>query len=154
MCIRDRLCIGWNRTECSGSFLFLLFLFRSFYADIPLHPGIPGEFEWTHYKVLTAQWYSRLVSEHTTGYWQPTSVPGEFEWTDYRVLTAHRYTRWFWVNTLQGHHHHHQSLNREGRWGTTDDFSTSFLHFSLFSTALWDFPNSRPVHSLVLFQIL
>ena len=24
-------------------------------------------------------------------------------------------------------HHHHQSLNREGRWGTTDDFATSFL---------------------------
>ena len=30
---------------------------------------------------------------------------------------------------------HHQSLNREGRWGTTDDFTTSFLYFSLFSTA-------------------
>ena len=27
------------------------------------------------------------------------------------------------------HHHHHQSLNREGRWGTTDDFATSFSHF-------------------------
>ena len=23
----------------------------------------------------------------------------------------------------------HQSLNREGRWGTIDDFATSFLHF-------------------------
>ena len=23
---------------------------------------------------------------------------------------------------------HHLSLNREGRWGTTDDFITSFLH--------------------------
>ena len=34
--------------------------------------------------------------------------------------------------------------------GTTDDFGTSFLHFSLFSTALWDLPNSRPVHSLML----
>ena len=43
------------------------------------------------------------------------------------------------------HHHHHQSLNREGRWGTTDDFATSFLHCSLFSTALWDLLNSRPV---------
>ena len=32
--------------------------------------------------------------------------------------------------------HHHQSLNREGRWGATDGFATSFLHFSLFSTAL------------------
>ena len=27
------------------------------------------------------------------------------------------------------HHHHHLSLNREGRWGTTDDFTTSFLYF-------------------------
>ena len=47
-------------------------------------------------------------------------------------------------------HHHHQSLNRDGRWGTTDNFATSFLHFSLFSTALWDLPNSRPIHSLML----
>ena len=27
----------------------------------------------------------------------------------------------------------HLSLNRRGRWGTTDDFTTSFLHFSPFS---------------------
>ena len=47
-------------------------------------------------------------------------------------------------------HHHHLFLNREGHWDTTDDFATSFLHFSLFSTALWDLPNSRPVHSLML----
>ena len=46
--------------------------------------------------------------------------------------------------------HHHLSLNCEGCWGTTDDFTTSFVHFSLFSTALWDLPNSRPVHSLML----
>ena len=43
----------------------------------------------------------------------------------------------------------HLSLNREGRWGTTDDFATSFLHFSLFSTALWNLAISRPVHSLM-----
>ena len=48
------------------------------------------------------------------------------------------------------HHHHHLSLNRESRWGTTDHFTSSFLHFSLFSTALWDFANSRPVQSLML----
>ena len=42
------------------------------------------------------------------------------------------------------------SLKHEGRWGTTDNFATSFLHFSLFSTALWDLANSRPVHSLIL----
>ena len=56
---------------------------------------------------------------------------------------------------LHHHHHHHHrrrhlSLNRKGRWGTIDDFTTSFLHFSLFSTALWDLANSRPVHSLML----
>ena len=50
-------------------------------------------------------------------------------------------------HNIQDHHHHHQFLNCEGRWGTTDDFATSFLHFSMFSTALWDLPNSRPVHS-------
>ena len=54
------------------------------------------------------------------------------------------------IQYISHHHHHHQSLNREGRWGTTDDFAISFLHFSLFSTALWDLPNSRPVHSLML----
>ena len=41
-------------------------------------------------------------------------------------------------------------LEREGRWDTTDDFATSFLHFSLSSTAFWDLANSRPVHSLML----
>ena len=30
------------------------------------------------------------------------------------------------------------------------NFATRFLHFSLFSTALWDWVNSRPVHSLML----
>ena len=55
---------------------------------------------------------------------------------------------------MHHHHHHHQSLNREGRWGTTDNFATSFLHFSLFSTALWDLPNSRPVYSLMLSSYL
>ena len=48
------------------------------------------------------------------------------------------------------YHHHHLSFNREGRWGTTDDFTISFLQFSLFSTALWDLANSGPVHSLML----
>ena len=48
------------------------------------------------------------------------------------------------------HLHLRLSFNRGGRWGTTDDFKTSFLYFSLFSTALWDLANSRPVHSLVV----
>ena len=49
-----------------------------------------------------------------------------------------------------GSHHHYLLLNHKGRCGITDDFATSFLHFSLFSTALWDLANSRPVHSLML----
>ena len=45
----------------------------------------------------------------------------------------------------------HLSLNRKGRRGTTDDFTTSFLLFFLqFSTALWDLASSRPVYSLML----
>ena len=44
----------------------------------------------------------------------------------------------------------HLYLGREGRWCTTGDFTTSFLHFPPFSTALWNLPNSRPVHSLML----
>ena len=44
----------------------------------------------------------------------------------------------------------HLLFNHEDHWGTTADFATSFLHFSLFSTAFWDLPNSRPVHSRML----
>ena len=44
----------------------------------------------------------------------------------------------------------HLSLNWKGSLGFTGDFTTSFLHFSLFSTALWDLAHSRPVHSLML----
>ena len=57
-----------------------------------------------------------------------------------------------WTSTLHSKDKTSSSLsllNREGRWGTTDDFATSFLHFSLFSTALWDLLNCRPVHSLM-----
>ena len=43
----------------------------------------------------------------------------------------------------------HLTLSRDGRLGTTDDFATSFIHFSLLSTALWDLTNSRPVQSLM-----
>ena len=39
------------------------------------------------------------------------------------------------------HLHLHLSLNRGGRWGTTDDFTTN---------AFWDLANSRPVQSLML----
>ena len=55
------------------------------------------------------------------------------------------------LRILSNLHLHLFLFNRGGRWGKTDDFTTSFLHyFSLFSTAIWDFANSRPVHSLML----
>ena len=44
------------------------------------------------------------------------------------------------------HLHRHLSLNCRGRWSTTDNITTSF---SIFSTALWNLVNSRPVHSLM-----
>ena len=66
------------------------------------------------------------------------------------VLLLVRCSFFCWSFLSYNHHHHHQFLNREGRWGTTNDFATSFLHFSLFSTVLWDLTNSRPVQSLML----
>ena len=51
---------------------------------------------------------------------------------------------------LHLHLHLDLSLNRGDCWGTKEDFTTSFLPSSLFSTALWDLANSRPVHSLML----
>ena len=43
------------------------------------------------------------------------------------------------------------SFNHEGRRGTTDAVTTSFLHFFPCSPLLlWDLANSRPVHSLML----
>ena len=59
------------------------------------------------------------------------------------------YFRFLWPLTVTSPSSY-LSLNHMGRWGTRDDFATSFLHFSLFSTALLDFVNFRPVHSLRL----
>ena len=77
----------------------------------------------------------------TTTQWMPNRVP--------RILES----AWKSLNLKAPVHHlisSHLPFNREGCWGTTDDFATSFLHFSLFPTALWDLANSRPIHSLVL----
>ena len=66
--------------------------------------------------------------------------------------SEHRTTRWSHRMFVLSLHLHrlHLSFYHGGRWGTTDDFTTTFLHFSLFFTALWDLANSRPVHSLML----
>ena len=89
--------------------------------------------------------------------WRVLTINGCFALWKYQTekstwwMSNFRRCAYLWRIAFFGHHHHHhQSLNREGCWGTTDDFTTNFLHFSLFSTALWDLANSRPVHSLML----
>ena len=82
-----------------------------------------------------------LLLTSTTGYQHRNSTPVG---ATYKLSYLSPHCIWVELG------HHHQSLNREGRWSTKDDFATSFLHFSLFSTAFWDLPNSRPVHSLML----
>ena len=57
---------------------------------------------------------------------------------------------WNGWGSIPSFRHLHLFLNCGGRWGSTDDFTTSFLHSSVFSTALLDSATSRPVHSLVL----
>ena len=46
--------------------------------------------------------------------------------------------------------HFHLSFNFGGHWGTTGDFTTSFLHFSLFSTVLWDLGHPPQIPTLNL----
>ena len=50
------------------------------------------------------------------------------------------------TNIVYIHRHLCLSLNCRDLGGTTDDFSTSFLHFSLFCSAHWALVNSRPVY--------
>ena len=76
-------------------------------------------------------------------HWKERRAPGSCNKQDKR----HRFPD-------ASYHHHHLSLDREGRWGTRDDFTSSFLHSFLFSTALWDFANSRLVHSLMFSSLL
>ena len=46
-------------------------------------------------------------------------------------------------------HHHRPSRSLADRWGTTVDFTTSFLHSSRFSAFRSIIFHSRPVHSLM-----
>ena len=55
-----------------------------------------------------------------------------------------------WAEGKLYHHHHHQSLNREDCWGTTDDFTTSFLHFPCSSLPSGTWRNSGLSISLTL----
>ena len=82
---------------------------------------------------------SKQVSKHM----QHIFVAGRSCYFDYKTLFLS--SVFFTVEIFR-----HLPLNRKVRWGTLDDFTTSFLHFSLFSTALWNFANSSPIHSLML----
>ena len=85
---------------------------------------------------------SRLLGKKVVFYWCSTlksQNQAVFRYTLLHVNSMHGF-----VNHC--HNLHRLSLNCEGRWGTIDDFATSFRHFPLFSAALWDLPNSRPVY--------
>ena len=67
------------------------------------------------------------------------------------ILSYHLYyqntlTRWAVIISIL---HLHLSLNSRDSRDTTGDLTTSFLHLS-FTTALRDFADSKPVHSLML----
>ena len=91
--------------------------------------------QWKQWRSKTVQWES--IRPETS---LPLSVAVKAGKTIHHHHHHHHYH----------HHHHHLSLNRAGRWGTTDGFRASFLYFPLFCTTLWDLANSRPVHSLML----
>ena len=65
--------------------------------------------------------------------WHVTRFPNEsFHWLTLQCTTdifpSALVKSCRWENNYH-HHRHHLSLNRGGRWGTTADFATSFLHF-------------------------
>ena len=89
------------------------------------------------------------MSQNIAGFWsKPTK--GEKKTTLFQLNDTNRWQNSDDTPFFKHHHRHHLSLNREGYWGTTHDFTTSFLHLPLFATALWDLANSRPVYSLML----
>ena len=104
---RDRL---WVFNFCANFFFLLCFLFcESIRVYVP-------------YRNFRSFIHSFTV--HGQVCIQIGNVQGHFHVS---LIVADKVTR---------HHHHHLSLNREGHWGTTDDFATSFLLLPLFSTAL------------------
>ena len=92
--------------------------------------------------------YSCVPEAHGVNSWHRTLCRDRLTM---HVQRIHRSQTWLTVQKKKNHYNHHNlSLNRDVRWGTTDDFAYSFLHVPLFSTALWDLANSMPVHSLML----
>ena len=87
------------------------------------------------------------MPDHVSPWRHPTRVTTSTE----LLSSCHTrlYNPWLWQRAI-GFIIIINPLTAMGRWGTTDDFATSFLHFSLFSTALWDLLNSKPVDSHML----
>ena len=118
-------------------------------------PSLPPEFDWqTHSDLSGSDHYPVILKTSPRDKWTLCwTMKTRYSWLDVPPHSVYVAVVWQ-VGPVWGPSHHHLSLNHEGRWGTTDDFATSFLHFSLLSTALWDLPNSRLVHSLMLSSYL
>ena len=128
-----------------------------FVSDISVcDPSLAPEFDWqTHSDLSESDHYPVILKTSPRDKWTLCwTKKTSYSWLD--VLPHSVYVAVVWrVGPVRGPcHHHYLSLNHEGRLGTTDDFATSFLHFSLLSTALWDLSNSRLVHSMILSSYL
>ena len=139
--LKQKLCEDSNQSTACISFSGISLLVCLFVAN-------RNSSEWTVMSVDMVSWLTSRMVWACHAPRQPLRNHPQGTWGDGRRHGRQR--KWTADHHHHHHHHHHQSLNREGRWGTKNDFASSFLHCPLFSTALWDLANSRPVHSLML----
>ena len=137
--VRDnRLLSKPRQSTAKHSTAFLPKIYRSLCPKSEPWPWILPSFQW--YNEIT----DKIKVSHVWSTVKYTNWPQSLITTSSNKL----YLVYMFMGCIINHHH--KSLNCEGHRGTTDDFATSFLHFPLFFTALWDLPNSGPVHSLML----
>ena len=104
---------------------------------------LPEKLPSASWKIYSLPWYVRSNSSYIFSY------SGEWSLIVFEYFEKNDGQRK--VNmTFKFFLHFHLSIDRAGRLCTTDCFTISFLHFSLYSTALKDLANSRPVNSLML----
>ena len=116
---------------------------------VTCHARWQTSFTVIHTPKLMSLFIIQLFKRKRVGYWYTSEwlSAGRMEWACSPSDIKPGWPVCFWPQISL---HFLLSLNHGGCWGTTDDFTTSFLHFSLFATTLWDLANSRLVHSQIL----